>query len=230
MYRSEHGSVAKVLDGSDVNSRFPLAALWSTQAKTLIVLDALDDAFDVIQEGPVLGVSPPDDGVLVTGLDEEILLTGGTVVGDAFDAYYRTRWLHANWPDRKKSWRRPTVIYREVPIDTDLIVEAYRDYDETTIHRHRTLHLVAKGDAFWTETGAEAAEEGGFDWKELGDAAPDGRGADWGSEVRGSKMIRSTSMGLARAVQLRVRTAPQSMKRRWGVDAIVTKYVMRRYR
>ena len=96
------------------------------------------------------------------------------MLGQPFDAYYRTRWLHAGWPDRKKSWRRPTFICRQVPRDTDLLVETFRDYNETTIHRTRTLRVRAQGNAYWTESGFADAEIGGFDWTEGGDADPDG--------------------------------------------------------
>ena len=230
MYRSNYGSVGKVLDGSDINSQYPLAAFWSTYASVLVTLDYLADAYDVIMVSPILGVTPGDEDLLVTGDDAEISVTGDLVASQPFDSYYRTRWLHANWPDRKKSWRRPTFICREVPRDTDLIVEAFRDYDETTVHRTRTLHLKAMGQAFWTEGGYEDAAVGGFDWKELGAESPDGRGADWGGEIKGSKMIRGGSFGLARAVQMRVRASPNTPRHRWGVDGIVTKFVMRRFR
>ena len=151
-------------------------------------------------------------------------------IGQPFDSYYRTRWLHAGWPDRKKSWRRPTFICRGVDSDVDLLVESFRDYDETTVHRTRTIKVRTGGAAYWTEGGFEDAEIGGFDWKELGAASPDGRGADWGAALAGSRIVRAGSIGLARSVQMRVRASPVSTRRRWGVDGIVAKYVMRRFR
>ena len=42
---------------------------------------------------------------------------------------------------------------RQVARDIDLLVETFRDYNETTIHRTRTLRVRAEGDAYWTETG-----------------------------------------------------------------------------
>jgi hypothetical protein len=232
MYRSEYGAIAPVIDGSDVNARYPLAALWSPNAAVMVTVDAIEDAYDLILDPYVLGTTPPDDdpGYLVTSLDEEIELTGAMFTGQPFESYYRTRWLHAGWPDRKKSWRRPTFICREVAVDTELLVESYRDYDETTVHRTRTLKVRTKGGAYWTEGGYVDHDIGGFDWKELGRASPDERGADWGAAVAGSRMIRGGSMGLARSVQMRVRASPASPRQRWGVDGIVAKYVMRRFR
>lgn len=226
MYGSSVGSISVVLDGSDVNAKFPLAALWSDKAAVMVVLDRIEDSYDAILEPSVLGTS---DGAYLSTSNGEDIGIRGTELGEVFESYYRTRWLHAGWPDRKKSWKRPTFIVRQVPQDMELIVEAYRDYNETTVHRTRTLHLRAVGNAYWTETGFAEANIGGFDWTEGGKDDPTGTGADWGPQQQGSVMARSGSMGLARAIQMRIRPAPHTL-RKWGVDGIVAKIVMRRFR
>ena len=234
MYRSSYGAVGPVLDGSDINARYPLSAFWSDHAAIMVTLDSSEDAYDILLEAPTLGYTPvpsPDtSGWLMTSAGEEIGLTGEGTIGQAFDAYYRTRWLHAGWPDRKKSWRRPTFICRQVERDTDLLVETFRDYNETQIHRTRTLRVRALGSSYWTETGYTDEQGGGFDWKELGKLSPDGRGADWGAAREGANLIRAGSMGLARSVQMRVRASPLTPRQRWGVDGVVVKYVQRRFR
>jgi hypothetical protein len=207
MYRSNYGAVGPVLDGSDINQKYPLATLWSDQVAILITLDYVDGAFDLL---------------LVDG--------EGNPTQQPFDSYYRTRWLHAGWPDRKKSWRRPTFVCRQVPRDVDLLIETFRDYNETTIQRSRTLRVRAEGDSYWTETGFAEADVGGFDWTEGGRADPSGTGADWGFERRGSNLVRAGSMGLARSVQMRVRASPTTPLLKWGVDGIVAKFVNRRFR
>jgi hypothetical protein len=227
MYRCAIGAVGIVLDGSDVNSKFPLAVLWSDEAAVMVTLDRIEDAYDSILELSVLGTNAGE--YLVTGLDEDIGISGSDPPGDPFETYYRTRWLHAGWPDRKKSWRRPTFVVRQVPYELDLIVETFRDYNETRVHRTRTLKVEAKGNNYWTATGFDEANIGGFDWTPEGKDDPTGTGADWGPQEQGSNLIRSGSMGLAKAVQMRVRPAPYSM-RRWGVDGIVAKIRMRRFR
>lgn len=227
MYASSVGSISVVLDGADVNAKFPLAALWSDKAAVTVVLDRIEESYDAILEPSVLATS---DGSYVSTSDgKDIGVTGRVPPGEVFESYYRTRWLHAGWPDRKKSWRRPSFIVRQVPEDVDLIVEAYRDYNETTIHRTRTLKLRAVGRSYWTETGFAEANIGGFDWTEGGEDDPTGTGADWGPQQAGSNLVRSGSMGLARAIQLRVRPSPDTL-RKWGVDGIVAKVVMRRFR
>jgi hypothetical protein len=227
MYRSNYGAIGPVLDGSDVNAKYPLAAFWSDHAAVMVTLDYIEDAYDLILDEPSLAA---DDGYLVTGADEEIAVLGTAFSGQSFDSYYRTRWLHAGWPDRKKSWRRPTFVCRQVPQDVDLLVETFRDYNETVVHRTRTLRVRAEGDSYWTETGFAETLVGGFDWTEGGDIDPSGTGADWGEQRAGSNMIRAGSMGLARSVQMRVRASPATPRQRWGVDGIVTKFVNRRFR
>lgn len=227
MYRCPTGAVGLVVDGSDINSLSPVAALWSSYVAVMIKLDYIDDAYDAILEPSVLGTSA--GAYLSTGAGQDIGITGMDPPGEVFETYYRTRWLHAGWPDRKKSWRRPGFIVRQVPRDVDLIVESYRDYNETVVHRSRVLRLQAKGNNYWTETGHAEANVGGFDWTLKGAADPTGTGTDWGPQIQGSNLIRSGSMGLARAVQMRIRPSPDTL-RRWGVDGIVAKIVMRRFR
>jgi hypothetical protein len=236
MYRSDYGAIAPVVDGSDVNARYPLSAFWSEETSVLVTLDYIDDGYDLILEPSVLGYTPTGDpeherGYISTSAGEDIELTSATFFGQHFDSYYRTRWLHAGWPDRKKSWRRPTFICRQPDRDTDLLVETFRDYNETVISRTRTLHLRPEGDSFWTEGGFEEMPEvDGFDWTVGGDADANGRGGDWGLERKGSNLVRAGSIGLARSVQLRIRVSPNTLRVKWGIDGIVAKIVMRRFR
>jgi hypothetical protein len=235
MYRSNYGAVASVLDGSDTNGRYPLAAFWSPSTAALVTLDFSLEAYDAILLSQTIGVTPGTDPLdppdyLVTGGDDEIIVGGGTFLGQEFDSYYRTRWLHAGWPDRKKSWRRPTFICREVAQDTDLLVEIYRDYNEASIYRSRALHLRSGGGVYWSELGADSIDFPGADWDPEGADDPDGRGANWGQTPSGSRLIRGGSMGMAKAVQMKIRASGVSPRKRWGVDAIVAKIVMRRFR
>lgn len=235
MYRSDLGAIGLVADNSDITSKYPLAAFWSTVTAVVLQLEFIDNAYDFITDPSVLGTENsipdnPDAPFVVTGLDEEIVITGDRFIGTSFDSYYRTKWIHGGWPDRKKSWRRPTFVCRQVLRDTDLIVETYRDYDETNVHRTRTLKVRTKGGAFWTEGGFDDPSGIGFDWTVDGLNDATGRGADWGASVTGSKLVRAGSQGLARAIQMKVRASPNTARTKWGVDGIVAKIVMRRFR
>jgi hypothetical protein len=227
-YRTDLGAIGPVLDGSDINSKYPLAAFWSQYTAALVTLDFVDAAYDLILTSTVLTTMQGD--LILTGTGASIEVTGTAVKGDRFDSYYRTRWLNAGWPDRKKSWRRPTFICRQVSAPTELIIETYRDYNETNVERTRTLHLKAFGNAYWTPDGADSVGVHGFDWDVLGADEPTGRGANWGITQGGATLQRAGSMGLARAVQMRVRASPFTPMHKWGVDGIVAKIVMRRFR
>lgn len=231
MYRSDFGCPGPVLEGADINAQFPLSAFWSPNAAILVTLDYHTGAYDILEAGPTLAATTATtESPIVTGDGLMIEVTAGQIVGQGFDAYYRTRWLHGGWPDRKKSWRRPTFICRQVSRPTDLLVETYRDYNETQVARTRTLHLRAIGAAYWTEGGFDDKDQGGFDWTEGGRADPSGRGADYGQTEGGASLIRGGSLGLARAVQMKVRLSPVTPQQRWGVDGIVAKIIMRRFR
>jgi hypothetical protein len=228
MYRSDLGAIGPIIDGSDVNAKSPLAAFWSTSMAVMITLDYINGAYDILLQETVLSTS--DNDIILTGDGDQIQITGEGFIGDRFDTYYRTGWLHAGWPDRKKSWRRPTFICRQVPASIDLIVETYRDYNETQVARSRTLHLRSVGQSYWTPGGALGGDEGGFDWTPGGRDDASGHGADWGAVQAGSTLQRAGSQGLARAIQMKVRPSPATPLRKWGVDGIVAKIVMRRFR
>lgn len=230
-YRSDYGCPGPVVDGSDITTRSPLSGFWSNVTASVISLDAIESGYDLLDHNTGIAVTAggAEIGELGTSLGDMVAVTVG-IGGRPFDAYYKTRWLHAGWPDRKKSWRRPTFVCRQVQRDTDLLIETYRDYNETQVQRTRTLHLRARGSAYWTEGGYEDHEMGGFDWTEGGADDTSGRGANWGQTQDGATLERAGSQGMARAVQMRVRLSPTTPERRWGVDGIVCKIVMRRFR
>lgn len=222
-YRSIYGSIASVLDGSDANVKFPLANFWSTSAAGMITLDAIDGAFDQVLPGGVLGVTPDDDSILVTDGDIPIAVTADAE-GQAYDCYYRTPWLTMGMPDLLKSWRRPTFICRRQINEVDLIVESYRDYDETTVRRSNIVTIPQAVTNLWTTTGAPIDE--GIEWTATGDPP----GGEWTEGARGGLIKRGGPMGHAAALQLRVRPSPSTPRQKWGVDGIVMKILTRRTR
>lgn len=209
-YRCESGAVTCVIQGSDIRAKAPVAAFWSDQTATLVQIDAIDDAYDEILQIGSLAVMP-DDGYLVTDIDAEIL-TAGVPPHQWFESYYRTRWLNGGWPDRRKSWRRPTFICRGVPRQVDLLVQQYRDYDETTIRRTGIVPSVTQGGNVWG---------GGSRW---------GDGSTWGAAIQGAEVIRGASMGHAAAIQMKVLPSDATPMRKWGVDGIVVKLTSQRFR
>lgn len=197
LYDSPHGAVSSVVDGSDINSKFPLAAFWSAETATMVVLDLIDDAYDQILSAA--------EG----GSDRQ-----------SFEAYYRTRWMHGGWPDRRKSWRRPTFICRRVPHQVDLLVEQFRDYDETTTRRTGLVPGTTFEGNIWDAGGS--ATPGGLDWGEPAKT--------WGAVEHGAALIRGGPMGHASSLQLKVLPSASTPMRKWGVDGIIVKTTVQRFR
>ena len=133
----------------------------------------------------------PQDGYLVTSADQEIAVPGPNYFGQPFDSYYRTRWLHAGWPDRKKSWRRPTFVCRQVTATSTCSSRRTATTTRRPCTAPARCGCAPKATAYWTEAGFDEAAIGGFDWTEGGIDDPGGRGADWGLERRGSNLIRA---------------------------------------
>jgi hypothetical protein len=140
---------------------------------------------------------------------------------------YRTPWVSGGWPTRKKSFRRPDFVCRITGTEHQLNVSSFRDYEEYNPRRRHTL-LVPGGIASGGSTETAAAIWGHFTW---------GDGTLWGQEGsttdlpqlrQGASIRRGSSYGLCRAVQLRVTGATPAAS--WGVDAIILKMVMRRFR
>lgn len=214
-YTSGVGSLGPLVGGSNIDSQTrPLGVLRDTNRPCVVALESRLSADDVIAGEAVLGASLSgevwDIPMIVTDGGDAILASGtsGTV---PFETYYRTPWLTAGWPTRKKSWRRPDFVCRRTDADHRLQVQSFRDYEEIATRRRSIVEiLTAGGGTVW----------GAFDWN---DGSEWGRGATAGATIR-----RSGSFGMCRALQLRISSITPGA--RWGIDAIIAKYVMRRFR
>jgi hypothetical protein len=144
---------------------------------------------------------------------------------------YRTPWITNDWPTRKKSFRRPNFICRITGHDHDLQVRSYRDYEELSARRQHTLTVPAgRINAVPPEVPGQVAAvwnafnwNDGTRWNETGAAPVITSLAKQGASIR-----RGSSYGLCKALQLRVQGMTPGA--RWGVDAIILKVVMRRFR
>lgn len=203
------GALGPLVFGSDVESQpSPLAVVRSDLTACVVRLDAREDASDVIF--PAGTLATPDEDDIVTGEDEDILIGGSEFDVVAFRTYYRTGWMGTEWPDRKKSWRRPGFVCRETGILHELQIRSYRDYEENIPSRQSKLVVTPKSSgAVWGE----------FDW---------GDGTTYGPGARGGTIKRGSSFGQARSISLRLEGLTPT--ERWGVDAIIMKVVMRRFR
>lgn len=132
---------------------------------------------------------------------------GGTPTG--FESYYVTKWVDGGWPTLKKAWRRPDLVVKEREQAYNVTIQSYKDYDEANVSRTKVVPIAA---------GTTGAVWGSFTW---------GDGTLYGPPAQGSTIERGGSFGAARSLQLRI-TGETSKP--WGVDAIVLKFIPRRFR
>jgi hypothetical protein len=125
----------------------------------------------------------------------------------AFVSYLETRWFDAGWPTRKKSWRRPDFIVKDTESTHIIQVGVFQDFDESTPKKAFPLNIPQRTSGFvWDD----------FVWDD---------GSLWGGQVAGSRPIRGNAFGLCSSVRLRF-DGPSGL--RWGVDAFVLKYILKR--
>jgi hypothetical protein len=213
-YVSNAGGLGPLVGGSNIDSAVrPQGVLRNTEFPCIVLLDSNENqAYDTVANWSGIAAStapdPWESGALATDTGAVILASGSPGV-QPFQTVYRTPWLTAGWPTRKKSFRRPDFVCRRTGLTHFLRVQAYRDYEEANARRQHTVRIEASGTTVWGE----------FDW---------GDGSLWGSgRTAGNKIVRSSSLGLCKAAQVRI--AGMTPGARWGIDAIIMKLVMRRF-
>lgn len=143
-----------------------------------------------------------------------------------FATRYATNWKFANTPELRKHWMRPRFIIRNPPATFTMLVEVFRDYDESEARRSFQLTITEGGQYYWRDLGFDDPAGDGFDWEPTD---PAGRGGVWAIEARGGRIIRGKSFGIARSVQVVFSTSPASIGQEWGLDAVILKHVDRRF-
>ena len=143
---------------------------------------------------------------------------GNTTV---IDGYYRTKWIDLEQPAIKKRWRRVEAVL-QVENSYQIPVVVYRDYDSTV--NYKNFKFVGDG----PQNSASSAVWDGDDWDD----------GYWAISARTGDVDRGSSLGLARAVSLKIGGPVQTIPDEngltapvyWGFDALVMKYVPRRVR
>lgn len=217
-YTSEAGGLGPIVAGSNIDSQSkPLGVLRNTEYPCLVQLNAIDNAMDQVAHEAVLGATTSPtawDMAMILTNDGKAIIAGGSPGLQPFRSHFRTTWMTANWPTRKKSWRRPDFVCRRTGLDHRLAVQSFRDYEELNARRSSSVFVGGGGKTVWGE----------FDWK----ASNDPDASVWGvGTTSGGIIRRGSSYGMARALQLRIESATRGA--RWGVDAIVLKLVFRRF-
>ena len=117
-----------------------------------------------------------------------------------FQSFYVTSWLDAGSAQTKKFWRRPEFVLNREFAPYDLNVAVYRDWDSLTLKRQFDVPSAGYGGA--------------------------GSPSQWVSTF-GSEVSRGNTLGLGRAVQLRI-SGPESAV--WGVNGVTFNYNPRGYK
>ena len=201
-YKAAVGSFQFGIEGSDIQTNWPLGVIRDAGTTWVGRLDISDRAEDVI---------------------------GADLAPTPFKASYTTPWMYAGQPERRKSWRRPRFITGKVFQETTVDLSVYWDYDESDIRRYyRGTGVPAESASVWSSNGLSP----GFEWSELGGGSVNG--ADWGLAAKGSDIRRGTSgLGVSRSLQMTFSTSPNDLPEfngsPWSFDAVVLKYLWRRF-
>lgn len=221
-YESQAGGLGPLVGGSNTDSSIrPMGVLRNTDIPCVVLLDSIEDlAVDRVNDSAVLGVTvslsdPWEMSMLVTG-DGLAIIADGMPGYIPFHTTYRTPWLTAGWPTRKKSFRRPDFVCRRTGLTHQLRIQAFRDYEDFNARRQHTLQVDSHGVALWGE----------FDWTLTAEAGPDT--VRWGvGRTSGNTIVRGGGLGLCRSLQVRISGLTPGAH--WGIDAIVMKLVLRRF-
>lgn len=148
-----------------------------------------------------------------------------------FLAVYRSAWFHDGTTTIKKRWRRPDIVAQQVEVPTVLDVFVYHDFDEANAKRSKTLTIGGASAGIWyadpewdgTDASLTTPPPGAPIWSETEDPAE----LSWGDKPSGSDILRLSSLGNARAIQLEFRGP---LGAAWGINHITFKYILRRIR
>jgi hypothetical protein len=200
MHRPAKGSIGPIMGRFDSTADRSLVVLYgATVQSCLLQLDGVDGASDIVDD---METQTP------------------------FLTRYATNWKFGETPELRKHWMRPRFILRVPRADFTMLVEVFRDYDEVEPKRTFQLQVTAEGRYFWRDLGFDDPAGDGFDWSPTD---PAGRGGIWSGDNRGGFILRGKSFGISRSVQVVFGTSPASVGQEWGLDAVILKYIDRRF-
>lgn len=110
-----HDVIVNVVDYPNTSGARIIRGFDPRGASFTIIADAADGS--ALQDGPWVSNSTSEN----------------------VEAYVRTQWIHGGTPTLKKQWRRPDVIAKKRYNDYTLTLKTYRDYDDATLVRTKTV-------------------------------------------------------------------------------------------
>ena len=195
LHRPALGTMCGAIEDSDVHHDYPLCLIHGDSG-----------AAAVMQLHYAAGVAT------------DAILANGTL--SPFEAKFRTGWIHAGWPERRKSWRRPRFMVARPPLDVAIRLNVFWDYDSASPRRTGMITIPAAGTAYWTDDGVG---DGGFFW---------GDGTLWGAEAQGSLIDRSDEgrgLGVTRSLAVEFTTDATTAGKPWNLNEMMLKFALRRF-
>ena len=136
---------ARLVGGSNIDSQIaPMGVLRNEDLPVVVRLDHLDLAADRVWPVAVWGRQRHPKGSSSPMTTKRSSWPACPVTNRSNDRY-RTPWVTADWPTRKKSWRRADYICRISGSGYDLAVDSFRDYEERNVARRHTVTVPAVG-------------------------------------------------------------------------------------
>lgn len=195
LHRPALGTMGCVIEDSDVHHDYPMGVLHGDSGAAAVMQ---------LHFG---------QGVATDAILQDASLT-------PFDVRFRTGWIHAGWPERRKSWRRPRFMIAKPPLDVTIRLNIFWDYDSAAPKRTGTIAIPASGTAFWTDDGVG---DGGFFW---------GDGTLWGAQAEGSLIDRSEEgkgLGVTRSIAVEFSTDASTAGKSWNLNEMMLKFALRRF-
>lgn len=134
-----------------------------------------------------------------------------------FVTTYRTKWFDAGSYMQRKMFRRPDLVMKEAEVRTEIGVDVYHDFQESTDAEARSFTIVlptAATGMFWDADSWSIENVDGST-----------SGSVWSSGVVSSVIKTAKNLGLAKTVQLRF---SGELSRSWGINSIGYKWAPRR--
>lgn len=188
LHRPALGRLAVVVEDSDVYHTHPMGIVHGNSgASAVMELHKTTDA--------------ATDKILESG------------VATAFDTRFRTGWIHAGWPERRKSWRRPRFMIAVPREQVVLRYDVFWDYNSASSRRSGVITARAGDESTWGE----------FDW---------GDGTLWGQGIEGSTIDRADTgkgLGVCRSIAIEFSTDASTPGLPWNLNEMMLKYNFRRF-
>lgn len=163
-----------------------------------------------------LAVCTESDGTIGTGISR--LEQDGTWVDEYldsgvqerhYDSWLRTAWVEASHYGQDKRWRRPDFVMKEAG-DLELLVEVFEDFDPRAVRKSYRITVPSPSGSALYGTAVYGTDE-------------------WSAEGDGATIVRGSTLGLARAVSVRM-NGPTSDdgSAYWGCDGMALKFKLKR--